>query len=300
MALVLAACGAPGPDGSPPRDLNTGTYLVLLGTGTPNADPDRWGPALAVLVDGTAYLVDAGPGVVRRAAGAAANGADGLRAERLATVFITHLHHDHTLGLADLIFSPWTLGREEPLRVYGPPGTAAMVDHLQAAYAEDVRIRLDGLEPANRTGHEATVHDIADTGEVYADARVRVTAFPVHHGSWPHAFGYRFESPERTIVVSGDATKSETVVTYCNSCDVLVHEVYSEAGFATRPPEWQAYHARFHTSSVDLADLATRARPALLVLYHQLLWGQPEAVLMSEIKSRYDGPVVFGRDLEVY
>ena len=109
--------------------------LVVLGTGTPNADPDRSGPALAVVVNGTAYLVDAGPGIVRRAAAAQRQGIDALAPKLLDNVFITHLHSDHTVGLPDLIFTPWVLERVKPLAVYGPPGVKAMTDHLEAAYA---------------------------------------------------------------------------------------------------------------------------------------------------------------------
>jgi ribonuclease BN (tRNA processing enzyme) len=86
----------------------------------------------------------------------------------------------------------------------------------------------------------------------------------------------------------------------CNGCDVLVHEVYSTAGFAKRPSEWQKYHSSFHTSSRELAEIATKARPGLLVLYHQLLWGTSEEDLLSEIQQAYKGRVVSGRDLDVY
>ena len=131
-----------------------------LGTGTPNADPERSGPAVAVVVDGNAYLVDAGPGVVRRAAAAArADSLPALAAPRLGVVFLTHLHSDHTLGLPDLMYTPWTLGRTTPLAVYGPPGTRAMVRHLAEAYAADVDVRLHGGEPSNRTGHGGVGRD---------------------------------------------------------------------------------------------------------------------------------------------
>src|SRR3990170_709406 len=102
------------------------TRIVLLGTGTPNATPDRWGPATAIVVGDTPYLVDAGVGVVRRAAAARAKGVEALRASNLRRLFVTHLHSDHTLGYPDVIFSGWTLERDVPLEAYGPPGLEAM------------------------------------------------------------------------------------------------------------------------------------------------------------------------------
>ena len=96
------------------------TEVVILGTGTPQADPDNSGPAVAIVAGGAVYLVDSGPGVVRRAAAAQRKGVAALAPQKIHVVFITHLHSDHTLGYPDLIFSPWVLGRVEPLEVYGP------------------------------------------------------------------------------------------------------------------------------------------------------------------------------------
>jgi ribonuclease BN (tRNA processing enzyme) len=275
----------------------SGTHAVMLGTGTPNADPERSGPAVAVVAGGHSYLVDAGPGVVRRAAAAATIGENALAPERLDIVFLTHLHSDHTVGLTDLLLTPWVLERNRPLRVYGPPGTRAMMEHLHAAFAEDIRVRLDGIQPANATGHLFEAHEIVP-GLVYEDSAVRVIAFEVPHGSWEHAFGYRFEAPDRTIVVSGDTGPTDAIVIACNGCDVLVHEVYSARRFLTRPPEWQRYHGLFHTSTRELSELATRARPGLLVLYHQLYWGATDDELLAEMREAgYTGSVVSARDL---
>jgi ribonuclease BN (tRNA processing enzyme) len=274
--------------------------VVMLGTGTPNADPERSGPSVAVIAGPNAYLVDAGPGVVRRAAAAARQGEGALAASRLRIVFLTHLHSDHTVGLADLIFTPWVLERHEALEVYGPPGTKEMVKHLLAAYKEDIRNRIDGLEPANETGYKVNVHEVKP-GIVFRDTNVVVRAFSVPHGDWKHSFGYRFETPGRTIVVSGDARAGDAIVTACNGCDVLVHEVYSAERFRTRPPEWQAYHARAHTSTVELAGIATRARAKLLVMYHQLYWGATDDALVAEIRAAgYMGRVESAADLRTY
>jgi ribonuclease BN (tRNA processing enzyme) len=275
------------------------TRVVLLGTGTPNAEPDRSGPAAAVIVKDTAYIIDCGPGVVRRAAEAARRGEKALEPSRLDKLFVTHLHSDHTAGLPDLILTPWVLGRDKPLTVFGPPGTRKMARTILDAYEEDILVRTEGREPVNREGFKVDVQEIS-AGVVYRDRNVMVTAFPVHHGAWRHAFGFRFEGPDRVIVISGDRAPEPDISDYCQGCDILVHEVYSVAGFKTRPPDWQAYHRDAHTSSVELGRLAAEVKPGLLVLTHELLWGVSPEDLLKEIKRVYDGRVVFGKDLDIY
>ncbi len=292
--LMLAAVAAPALDAQEMR-------LVVLGTGTPNADPDRSGPALAVVRGTHSYLVDAGPGIVRRAAAAVRDaGVEALTPPNLRVLFLTHLHSDHTLGLPDLMLSPWTLERSVPLKVYGPPGTRAMLEHLQAAYQEDIRNRLDGLEPANPTGWQVEVTEI-EPGVVLDDGIVRVQAFAVPHGDWAVAYGYRFDAAGRSIVVSGDTRASDAVVAACSGCDVLAHEVYSAQRFVTRPPEWQRYHLNAHTSTVELAGLAARARAGTLVMYHQLFWGTDDEGLLAELRAAgYRGSAHSARDLAIY
>lgn len=315
MAIALSGCGpaATPPVVVPPSSRSapsaaeraappstTDATLVMLGTGTPNPDPDHSGPALAIIAGGKVYLVDAGAGVVRRAAAAQKAGVKELTMPALDRVFLTHLHSDHTIGLPDLMLTPWVLDRTEPLTVYGPPGTNAMVENLEKAYAADIDDRLHGLEPINRTGWQAKAVEIAP-GVVYRGDGMTITAFAVQHANWAHAYGYTFQTAHRRIVVSGDTVPVEEVVRQCNGCDVLVHEVYSTAGFARRTKDWQAYHAGAHTSTAQLAQLAQRARPKLLVLYHQLYWGSSDADLLREIQAAgYHGKVVSARDLDVY
>lgn len=297
LATASVAFAQPPSTSSPPP---SGAFVVVLGTGTPNADPDRSGASVAIVANGSPYLVDAGPGVVRRAAAAERAGVAALAPKRLDRVFITHLHSDHTVGLPDLIYTPWTLERTVPLAVYGPPGITQMTGHLQAAYTEDVRNRIDGAEPANTTGWSVQAHEV-DSGVVYRDSNVVVRAFAVPHGDWRHALGYRFEAGGRSIVVSGDTRASDAIVRACNGCDVLVHEVFSAERFKAREPEWQRYHAAAHTSTKELAELAARARPKLLVLYHQLYWGTDDDGLLREIRAAgYLGPVVSAKDLGRY
>ncbi len=276
------------------------TQVVLLGTGTPNDDPNRWGPAVAIIVDDQVYLVDAGVGVVRRAAAARAAGVTALAVTSLSRVFLTHLHSDHTLGLPDLMFSPWVLERKAPLDVYGPKGTAEMAAHIEAAWQDDIAMRLYSLEPQHTRNYRAIVHEIRP-GLVFQDSKVAVRAIQVAHGSWPDAFAYQFQTPDRRIVISGDTTASDAIAAACDGCDLLIHEVYSSEKFKTRPAEWQTYHKAFHTSTTELAAVAAKARPGTLVLYHQLFWGATDADLIAEMRAAgYTGRVVSGKDLDVY
>lgn len=271
--------------------------LVLLGTGTPNAEPERSGPSVAVITDESAYLVDAGPGVVRRAVAARDAGIASLAPEKLSRVFLTHLHSDHTAGLPDLLLTPWVLGRDTPLEVFGPRGTAQMVQHLTEAFRADIEERTRGLEPANSTGWKSSVFEIEE-GDVYADRTVQVSALAVSHGRWT-AFAYRLQTSDRTVVVSGDTAPNTALEDFARNCDVLLHEVYSAKAFAEKDPEWQEYHRSVHTSSLELGKLAARVRPGMLVLYHQLYWGRSDDELLDEIRLHYKGEVRSGRDLDV-
>jgi ribonuclease BN (tRNA processing enzyme) len=275
--------------------------VVLLGSGTPIPDARSSGPAVAVVVRGHAYLFDAGAGVVRRAEEAAErHHMPALEAPNLTRLFLTHLHSDHTLGYPDAILTPWVMGRREALEVFGPSGTASMTEHIKRAYAEDIRMRSEGMERLDPAGLRVNVHEIG-AGPVYRDEFISVRAIPVHHGSWPEAFGYAIEAGGRTIVLSGDTAPCEAVTDACQGCDVLVHEVYSAARFAQLSPVVQRYHASFHTSTRELAAIAARSRPKLLVLYHQMYFGPREGVdLEKEIRQGYAGKVVSGRDLGVY
>jgi len=275
--------------------------VVMIGSGTPIPDPASSGPAVAVVVNGQAYLFDAGAGIVRRAEEAAEkNGIAALQARLLTRLFITHLHSDHTLGYPDVILTPWVVGRQEALEVYGPKGIAAMTEHIKEAYAEDISMRLNGTEHLSPVGLTVNVHEI-EKGPIYKDANISVKAIQVAHGLWKYAYGYAIDAGGRSIVISGDTTPTNAIVEACKGCDVLVHEVYSAARFALFPPSARQYHSTYHTSTRELADIANKCKPKLLVLYHQLYFAPREYVdLVKEIKQTYSGAVVNGADLEVY
>ena len=241
------------------------TEVILLGTGTPYPDPSASGPATAVVVNGRVFLFDAGAGVMRRlqAAHLPINGPEAL--------FITHLHSDHTLGYADLMLTSWVMRRRAPFPVFGPLGLQRMTNHLLAAYSEDIRIRTNGLEHEVLGGYRVRVHEIR-AGVVYEKEGVRVTAIAVQHGAWREAFGYRIDTADRSIVISGDTRPSEALIKAARGVDVLIHEVYPASRLAPedRPGgnDWPRYCREYHTSDVELGQLAARIQPKILILDH--------------------------------
>lgn len=308
LSLANAIAGAAASQAVPALPASLVTQVVMLGTGTPTPDPERSGPATAIVVNGTAYLVDVGPGVIRRAAAAQHKGIPALAPEKLRTAFVTHLHSDHTVGMADLILTPWAIGRAHSLELYGPAGLRNMADNLLEAYSEDIRIRNRDKELRGTTGYRegitVNVHEIAP-GVIFRDANVTVTAFHVRHGDVSGAFGYRFKAPDRTIVISGDTSPAQSVADACNGCDILIHEAYSLETYNKVSPAFQLYRRKHHTSSRELAELASRARPKLLVLYHRANPGayglpNPEEAVLQELKQTYSGPVVTAHDLDVF
>ena len=291
-ALLAATVLAAGPVAAQQAALS----VITLGTGTPYPDPARQGPATAVIAGPMVLLFDAGTGVERqlRAAGLPIGGPTAL--------FLTHLHTDHTLGLADLIFTSWVMRRTRPFPVIGPPGTRTMIRSLTAAYAEDVRIRTEGLEHEVRGAWRVAVRETRG-GVVFDSAGARVTAIPVRHGNWPVAFGYLVEGGGRRIVISGDTRPSPALEAAAQDADVLVHEVYPSSRVAAenRPggEDWPAYLRAFHTSDEELGALAARARPKLLVLTHVVRMGATDDEIIAGIRrGGYDGPVRIANDLD--
>ena len=268
------------------------TKIILLGTGTPIPDPERFGPSIAIINNEKVYIIDFGPGVVRRAVAA------GIKPVQMTTAFLTHLHSDHTTGYPDLIFTPAIEGRKQSLEVYGPQGLQSMTQYILAAYRMDIEERDKGLEPTPMDGYEVKVHEI-NPGKIFSDNLITVEATHVKHGSWP-AFGFKFITKDKTIVISGDTAPTPKFIEFAMNCDILVHEVYSAVGLAKRNQEWISYHSAYHTSSYELGEIATKIQPKLLILYHQLFMGREEMDLVKEVSKTYSGEVISGKDLDVF
>ena len=300
VLLLLCAAGAVCAPTLTAQTLPTPRHsqIIILGAGTPNIDAKRSGTSVGILVGGSLYIFDAGPGIERRMLEAVANG---TKIDTIPAVFITHLHSDHTLGLPALIYYHGpnaTFRRGGPLTIYGPPGIVSMVDNINAAWAEDRAVRTQTGGPS--ASWQVKGADVL-AGIIYKDSNIVVKAFEVSHTIWPHAFGYRVEAPDRVIVISGDTRPSDAIARECAGCDVLLHEVYAAEGFKKIPARFQPYHSSAHTSTYELAKIAAKAGPKLLVLYHQLYFsGATDDDLLREIRSRYNGRVVSSHDLDSY
>jgi ribonuclease BN (tRNA processing enzyme) len=281
------------------------TKVVMLGTGNPRPEPDRSGPATAIVVGDTPYLIDFGPGVVRRISAAFEKGvtALGYGGVNIRTAFVTHLHSDHTIGYPDLIFTPWVMGRHEPLEVYGPPGIAAMTNHVLKAWQVDIDARTSGLNQHNQTGCRVNAHEITP-GVVYRDGKVTVTAFPAYHAEMAHSFSYRFDTVGRSIVISGDTAPTRALIEHSRGCDLLIHEAYSMMAYRNTERPTREFRHLHHTSSQQLADIANEVKPDLLVTYHRSSVGEEVSnqdldVLTEEIRQAYAGRVVAAGDLDI-
>ena len=277
------------------------TKLIVLGSGTPNPDPNRAGSAYAVVVNETPYLIDFGPGVIRRAASLSppwGGKIEAMTVKNFEHAFLTHIHSDHSAGLADLLLTPWIMGRDKKLNLYGPKGLEQMASSTLEAFEDDINYRIYGTQPSNKLGYKFNFYLLTE-GLIYEDENVSVEAFKVPHGGFDDAYGFRFTTKDKVIVFSGDTGPSKTLEKFATGADILVHEVYSNAGFLKKTKDWQGYHQGHHTSTFEVGEIASRAKPKLLLLSHILFWGSTTDEILKETQSTYKGEIKIAEDLMI-
>ena len=272
------------------------TKLILLGTGSPRCLPNVYQSGTAVLVNDTPFILDCGGGIVQRLAVAAVQN-PALALGNLQHLVITHLHPDHTAGIADFIISTWIRERKAPLQIYGPKGIKKMVALLIEAYEIGIAEHWETVTPTSWP----LLYDVHEyqAGKLLELAGTTITAMQVVHGRL-EAYALKFETPDKTIVISGDTNKQQVIIDAARGCDILLHECYSKKGLdSSHYPE--AYFGKVHTSTIELAEIGHAARPKLIVLTHQMHLGPvSDEAFVAEITDLYDGEVIFGRDLDVF
>ena len=263
--------------------------VTFLGTGTPVPIISRFGPSTLVQVATETLLFDCGRGTTQRLwqLGVRFGSVDGL--------FLTHLHSDHIVGIPDFwlmgwLNQPWGQ-RKTPLRVYGPAGTAAMIENMRKAFSWDVDHRLADTKPGvvPPEGVEIRATEFVE-GVVFERNGVKVTAILVEHGgSIRPAYGFRVDYDGRSLVLSGDTEPNDNLIRHAQGVDLLVHQV--SMGLSNRTGPEQA------------GSVFTRAAPKLAAYYHIALLGPPagpeptEKDLIAATRKTYAGPLLVGEDL---
>jgi ribonuclease BN (tRNA processing enzyme) len=281
---------------------SAGTRLVLLGTaGGPRIRKSRSGPAQAIVAGGKIYVVDCGYGVARQMVLA------GLPLPQIANVFITHHHSDHDIELGPLLQLAWLSGLTTLVDCWGPPSMRDMVRNYLRYEAYDIAIRTSD-ERRVPFGPLIRTHEQRGGGPVMQDKNVRVTAAKVFHPPVNLALAYRFDAPDRSIVISGDTRPSEELVQLAKGADVLVHEAmlpqYVMQLVSPLPGQEQLARSvlSHHTTAEQAGQVAAEAGVKKLVLSHLVPAGDPDvpdSEWIAAASRHYSGPVIVGRDLMV-
>ncbi|AZQ64710.1 MBL fold metallo-hydrolase [Flammeovirga pectinis] len=223
-----------GPIDRSPKDKTT--KVLVLGTGTPTPNPYRYGPAMAVIIDGYPYFIDCGEGWWRALAHSVLtqNSLDLssiFALKNLKYMFLTHLHEDHTVGLPSFINNSYKFGSGADKKVFGPEGVDEMMAHINAAWSIDRHEVAQGSlaykpEGSTATGVPVWPETSSEGRQIFEDERVIVEAFPTKHGYLEHTYAYRFtaKSDGRIIVFGGDGTYSKGLVEAAKGADILFVE----------------------------------------------------------------------------
>jgi ribonuclease BN (tRNA processing enzyme) len=275
--------------------------LILLGTnGGPRVTAARANPANVVVVDDRPYLVDCGYGVTRQLISA------GISPLQLRAILITHHHSDHVLELGPLLHNMWVGGLREPIDVWGPPGLKQIIDGFFASmsYDIDIRIESDGRIDLRKL---VRVHEFAAPGVVFETDGIKVSAARVNHPPVMHAYAYRFDALDRSIVLSGDTARCPEIVSLAAGADVLLHEVMHldsiDRLIARVPnaPRLRAALLGMHTLTNVVGKVAAEAGVKTLVLNHFVPGDDPsmtDEMWRADPSRDFDGSLVIGRDLQ--
>lgn len=325
IVMAASATAQSTPTSSAPPGPTGRTEILFLGTaGGPPLRVERSEPATLLIVDGHLYLIDCGIGTMQRLQRA------GIQSDQVKTIFFTHLHADHDLGLADVMANDFfrmnQASSSSSIDIYGPPQTRQLVDAafryvtmgFTAFAAEPGAIRAGLVNGEFKSPFVA--HEIQNAGLVYQDDEIRVTAAENSHYAFmlPPArqqmksYSYRVETPHGVVVFTGDTGPSETVVDLARGADVLVAEVEDTAqvtnfvnGMAERnhwPPEraaaLMAHMRQEHLGQEEVGDMASRAQVKSVVLYHYT--PSNPAAYVAKVKEYFSGPVFAPADLDRY
>ena len=274
LGIAISSFAAP----ASPQNLK----VTLLGTGSPRPVIERFGPSILVEAGKEKVLFDCGRGATQRLYQLKVPFND-------VTLFLTHLHSDHIVGIPDFYLTGWIFGRSTPLRVWGPAGTAEMMSHLEQAYQFDIHMRRDVDEK------------LPSQGVVYQNGDLKVTAFTVDHAPIKPAFGYRVDYAGHSVVLSGDTRYSENLIRFAQGTDVLIHEVLDPEAYRASDqmysPEQKQKVINHHTTPEQAGTVFSQVKPKLAVYSHVVPFNVNALDLVAHTRKTYAGPLEVGEDL---
>jgi len=272
--------------------------VVLLGTkGGPTPSPFRAPASVLVVIGGRPYLVDTPNGVAGQLA------KTGVKLDQLSQIFISHNHSDHVIDAGSLLVLAWGAGLRTPVQLHGPPPLRAIVRNSLSAARYDIqaRMREEGRPDLRPLVH---VTERAAGGLVLKDDRVTVTCALVDHYTVKPAFAYRFDTPFRSVVVSGDTTFSPSLIKLARGADLLIHEAMYLPGIdqlaGKNAPRLREHLLRSHSTTEQVGMVAAEAGVKKLVLSH-LVPASPaitDAMWLAGVRKHFSGEAVVGRDLQ--
>jgi ribonuclease BN (tRNA processing enzyme) len=276
------------------------TRLILLGTGGgPRPRRNVAASSQAIIANGVVYVIDCGDGVARQIASA------GIAVTSVRHIFITHHHSDHNADYGNLMLLSWVSGRHDRIDSWGPPPIEQITKLFLEMSATDIDTHIaDEAHPPLAPLIHA--HEVTRAGVVMNDGNVKVTAAIVSHPMMKHALAYRFDTADRSIVISGDTAPSDDLIQLARGADVLVHEAMYmpavERVVARTPgvPRLRAHLIASHTSAEDAGRVAQAAGVKQLVLSHLVPADDPtitDQMWIDAAHVNFRGPVIVGKDL---
>ena len=268
--------------------------LILLGTGCPKVDHNRFGPSNLVSTNKTKILIDCGSGVTQRLEEVK------ISSSNIDALFLTHLHSDHVIDLYQLIISSWHSYRIKPWRIFGPKGTKKFVKKIMDTWKDERTQRIKYEKRNSTQAFKIIITEFKETGKIKIND-LTIEYFTVDHKPVKYAYGFNLYHKEKKLTISGDTKPCENLMKYGQLSDVLLHEVFVEGELISsrkmRSKKTLHNIKAYHTPSTIVGKVAKITRCKKLVLTHFVPTHFNKKKLMNIVKKDFGKNPIIGKDL---